>query len=46
MKALVYRGGRKKNLENRPNPEITAPMDAIVTVTKTTTCGTDLHILT
>jgi alcohol dehydrogenase len=45
MKALVYKGPGKKVLENRPNPEITTPTDAIVTITKTTICGTDLHIL-
>jgi alcohol dehydrogenase len=45
MKALVYRGPGKKALEDRPKPEITAPTDAIVRITKTTICGTDLHIL-
>ena len=45
MKALVYQGPGKKALEDRPKPDITAPTDAIVKVTKTTICGTDLHIL-
>src|SRR5450756_1166218 len=45
MKALVYQGPGKKALEDRPKPELTAPTDAIVRVTKTTICGTDLHIL-
>jgi alcohol dehydrogenase len=45
MKALVYQGQDKKALEDRPRPEITAPTDAIVKITKTTICGTDLHIL-
>jgi alcohol dehydrogenase len=45
MKALVYQGPGKKSLEEKPKPEITAPTDAIVRVTKTTICGTDLHIL-
>jgi alcohol dehydrogenase len=45
MKALVYQGPGKKALEDRPKPEITAPTDAIVKITKTTICGTDLHIL-
>ena len=45
MKALVYLGPAKKALEERPQPEITAPTDAIVKITKTTICGTDLHIL-
>jgi len=45
MKALVYDGPGKKSLEQRPVPKISAPTDAIVRVTKTTICGTDLHIL-
>jgi alcohol dehydrogenase len=45
MQALVYLGPGKKALEERPKPEITAPGDAIVRVTRTTICGTDLHIL-
>ena len=45
MKALVYLGPGKKALEERPKPEIAAPTDAIVKVSKTTICGTDLHIL-
>lgn len=45
MKALVYRGPGKKALEDHVKPEITAPTDAIVKITKTTICGTDLHIL-
>lgn len=45
MKALVYRGPGKKALEDHQRPDITAPTDAIVRITKTTICGTDLHIL-
>jgi alcohol dehydrogenase len=45
MKAFVYQGVNRKALEDRPKPEIIAPTDAIVRVTKTTICGTDLHIL-
>jgi len=45
MKALVYLGPGKKALEERPKPQLTAPGDAIVKITKTTICGTDLHIL-
>lgn len=45
MKALVYRGPAKVGLEDRPKPEISASTDAIVKLTKTTICGTDLHIL-
>lgn len=45
MKALVYSGPTGKALETRPKPMIEAPTDAIVRITKTTICGTDLHIL-
>jgi alcohol dehydrogenase len=45
MKALVYQGPGKKSLEDRAKPEIASPTDAIVKITKTTICGTDLHIL-
>ncbi|ACB97209.1 zinc-dependent alcohol dehydrogenase family protein [Beijerinckia indica] len=45
MKALVYRGPGQKLVEERQKPELKEPGDAIVKVTKTTICGTDLHIL-
>ena len=45
MKALVYHGPGVRALENMPKPEISLPTDAIVRVTKTTICGTDLHIM-
>jgi alcohol dehydrogenase len=45
MRAFVYLGPGKKALEMRPKPAIQAPTDAIVKLTKTTICGTDLHIL-
>jgi alcohol dehydrogenase len=45
MKALVYHGPSKKSWENKLKPTITKPTDAIVKITKTTICGTDLHIM-
>jgi len=45
MKALVYEGPGRKSLQDRPVPKISAATDAIVKVTRTTICGTDLHIL-
>jgi NADPH:quinone reductase-like Zn-dependent oxidoreductase len=45
MKALVYVSDGNKALQDRPKPEITVPTDAIIKMTKTTICGTDLHIL-
>jgi alcohol dehydrogenase len=45
MKALVYLGPANKALQEHAPPQITAPTDAIVKITRTTICGTDLHIL-
>ena len=45
MKALVYRGPGKKQLEEMPRPALRDATDAVVRMVKTTICGTDLHIL-
>lgn len=45
MKALVFHGPGKRALEECPRPQLQAPTDAIVRITRTTICGTDLHIL-
>ena len=45
MKALVYHGPGKKQLDEVPKPVVREATDAIVRITKTTICGTDLHIL-
>ena len=45
MKALVYNGPGKKQLEDRPKPALIEATDAVVRITRTTICGTDLHIL-
>lgn len=45
MKALVYQGPGQKTVEERPLPTIKNPTDALIKITKTTICGTDLHIL-
>ncbi len=45
MKALVYHGPGKRAWEEKSKPIITDPADAIVRITTTTICGTDLHIL-
>jgi alcohol dehydrogenase len=45
MKAFVYKGRDQKAFEDHPKPLIIDPTDAIVRITKTTICGTDLHIL-
>ncbi len=45
MKALVYHGPGKRAWENKPRPTIHEAGDAIVRITTSTICGTDLHIL-
>ncbi|UZN48436.1 Alcohol dehydrogenase [Cupriavidus sp. H18C1] len=45
MKALIYQGPGRLSLEDRPRPKVQSPTDAVVRVTATTICGTDLHIL-
>jgi alcohol dehydrogenase len=45
MEALVYHGPGQRAWENKPRPAIQDPSDAIVRITTSTICGTDLHIL-
>jgi D-arabinose 1-dehydrogenase-like Zn-dependent alcohol dehydrogenase len=45
MKALVYHGRGKRAWEPKPKPTIRERGDAIVRITTSTICGTDLHIL-
>jgi alcohol dehydrogenase len=45
MKALVYHGPGNRAWEDKPRPTIQNPGDAIVRITTSTICGTDLHIL-
>ncbi len=45
MKALVYGGEGKIELKEVPVPKINKSTDAIIKITKTTICGTDLGII-
>lgn len=45
MKALVYKGPGRKEWADKEKPVIQRPTDAIIRITNTTICGTDLHIL-
>jgi alcohol dehydrogenase len=45
MKALVYHAPGNRSYEEKPMPTIKESTDAIVRITKTTICGTDLHIM-
>ena len=44
MKAVVYKGNGKIALEDRPVPKILDDRDAIIKVTLTTICSSDIHI--
>jgi len=44
MKAMVYKGIDSVKLEECPRPKLESVTDAIIKVSKTTICGTDLHI--
>ncbi len=45
MKAMVYKGPGEKSWESVARPKVEKPTDVVVKITKTTICGTDLHIL-
>jgi alcohol dehydrogenase len=45
MKALVYHGPGQRAWEETPRPAIQHATDAIIRITTSTICGTDLHIL-
>jgi alcohol dehydrogenase len=45
MNALVFHGPGRRAWEQRPRPVIQEPTDAVVRITTSTICGTDLHIL-
>ncbi|PYE53547.1 zinc-dependent alcohol dehydrogenase [Deinococcus yavapaiensis] len=45
MKALVWQGVNRVGIENVPDPQILQPTDAIVKITSTAICGSDLHLL-
>jgi threonine dehydrogenase-like Zn-dependent dehydrogenase len=44
MKALTWQGKRSVSVENVPDPIIQEPTDAIIRVTSTAICGSDLHL--
>jgi threonine dehydrogenase-like Zn-dependent dehydrogenase len=44
MLAVTYQAPGEVRLEERPEPELQAPDDAIVRVERTGVCGSDLHI--
>jgi threonine dehydrogenase-like Zn-dependent dehydrogenase len=44
MKALTWHGNHDVRVDNVPDPRIEEPTDAIVRITSTAICGSDLHL--
>jgi threonine dehydrogenase-like Zn-dependent dehydrogenase len=44
MKAVVWHGKEDVRVDNVPDPTIQEPTDAIVRITSTAVCGSDLHL--
>jgi len=44
MKAVCWHGPRDVRVDDVPDPQIILPRDAIVRVTATAICGSDLHL--
>ncbi|WDV55822.1 glutathione-dependent formaldehyde dehydrogenase [Streptomyces coeruleorubidus] len=44
MRAVTWQGKRDVRVENVPDPEIQEPTDAVIRITSTGLCGSDLHL--
>ncbi len=44
MKAVTWQGKRDVRVDEVPDPEIVEPTDAVIRVTSTGICGSDLHL--
>ncbi len=44
MRALTYHGKHDVRVDTHPDPQIVNPRDAIVEITSTAICGSDLHL--
>jgi threonine dehydrogenase-like Zn-dependent dehydrogenase len=44
MRAVTWQGRRKVSVDTVPDPSIKEPTDAIIRVTSTNICGSDLHL--
>ncbi len=44
MKAVTWQGKRNISVDNVPDPVIQEPTDAVIRVTSTAICGSDLHL--
>lgn len=44
MRAMVYRGPYRVRVQDKPEPAVEHPNDAIIRVTRAAICGSDLHL--
>ena len=44
MKAVTWQGKRHVSVEEVPDPRIELPTDAIIKITSSAICGSDLHL--
>ena len=44
MKAVTWQGKRDVQVTDVPDPQIEQPTDAIIKITSTNICGSDLHL--
>ena len=44
MKALCWHGKNDVRVDTVPDPKIQEPTDAIIKITSTAICGSDLHL--
>ena len=44
MRALTWQGKRTVTVEDVPEPRIQEPTDAVIRVTTTAICGSELHL--
>ena len=44
MKVVSFEGARKMSILDRPKPKLSSPHDAILRVTTSGICGSDLHM--
>ena len=44
MRALTWHGKHDVRMETVPDPQIVNPRDAIIKITSTAICGSDLHL--
>ena len=44
MRALCWHGAKDVRVDNVPDPKILNPRDAVLKITSTAICGSDLHL--